>query len=65
MNVIAYDYAGYGKNKSEISEENILKDIELIYLMLIKEMKIPQENIIIMGHSMGCGPTIGLAKKNM
>lgn len=63
MNVVGYDYAGYGHNKSETNEENILKDIELIYLMLIKEMKIPQENIIIMGHSMGCGPTIGLAKK--
>ncbi|KAL7717104.1 Peptidase S9 prolyl oligopeptidase catalytic domain-containing protein [Entamoeba marina] len=63
MNIVGYDYTGYGWNPGEPTESNCEKDILSIFLMLVNEMQINKKNIAIMGHSIGCGPSIWLANQ--
>ncbi|BFU23531.1 hypothetical protein EHI8A_058410 [Entamoeba histolytica HM-1:IMSS-B] len=62
-NIIGYDYTGYGSNIGDPSESNCDQDILAIFLMAVKDMNIPQQNIALMGHSIGCGPTLWLANQ--
>ena len=62
-NIIGYDYVGYGRNGGKPSEGNCQKDVLAMFLMMINEMHIPQENIALMGHSIGSGPTLWLANQ--
>lgn len=54
------DYRGYGKSEGEISsKKQFLKDVERAYQEMQKEYR--QENIIIVGFSIGSGPAAWLA----
>ncbi|MEO1184922.1 MAG: alpha/beta hydrolase [Cyanobacteria bacterium J06636_27] len=61
LNVLAYDYRGYGTSEGEPSEQNAYKDIDTAYNYLTQELKIPPEKIILFGRSVGGGSTIDLA----
>lgn len=63
INVVAVEYPGYGLYKGNPSEEVILEDSQLVMEFLIKKLKIPPENIIIMGRSIGSGPATYVASK--
>ncbi|ELP87759.1 hypothetical protein EIN_411120 [Entamoeba invadens IP1] len=62
-NIIGYDYRGYGTNAGEPTEADCKQDLLAIFTMVINEMQIPIQNIILMGHSIGCGPTLWLARE--
>ncbi|CRG96252.1 alpha/beta hydrolase fold domain containing protein, putative [Plasmodium gallinaceum] len=53
VNILAYDYSGYGYSNKKPSEKNIYKNIKIVYKHLIKELKINPLNIIVYGHSIG------------
>lgn len=57
-NVISYDYPGYGLSPGNPSEKSCYQTIAKVYSLLISE-KI--KNIILMGQSIGTGPTTWLA----
>nr|CCA22499.1 serine protease family S09X putative [Albugo laibachii Nc14] len=61
INVIAYDYSGYGRSEGIASEEACYADIEAAYLYLRDVKKIPSHKIILYGRSLGSGPTTHLA----
>ena len=61
LNVLAYDYRGYGTSEGEPSEKNAYKDIDTAYNYLTQELKIPPQKIILFGRSVGGGSTIDLA----
>ena len=61
LNVLAYDYRGYGTSEGQPSEQNAYKDIDTAYKYLTQELKIPPEKIILFGRSVGGGSTIDLA----
>ncbi|XP_021731424.1 protein ABHD17B-like [Chenopodium quinoa] len=63
INIISYDYAGYGASTGKPSEYNTYYDIEAVYHCLKREYNINQEDLILYGQSVGSGPTLHLASR--
>ncbi|MEO1430641.1 MAG: alpha/beta hydrolase [Cyanobacteria bacterium J06633_8] len=61
FSVFAYDYRGYGTSQGKPSENNAYKDIDTAYNYLTQELKIPPQQIIPFGRSVGGGSAIDLA----
>eukprot|EP00164_Ancoracysta_twista_P004140 GFYU01005566.1.p1 GENE.GFYU01005566.1~~GFYU01005566.1.p1 ORF type:complete len:300 (-),score=56.06 GFYU01005566.1:190-1089(-) len=62
-NICAYDYTGYGLNVGNPGEKQCYQDISAVYEYLINDMKISASKIILMGQSLGSGPTTWLASR--
>ncbi|XP_068647239.1 uncharacterized protein [Aristolochia californica] len=63
VNIMSYDYSGYGASTGKPSELNTYYDIEAVYNCLKKEYGIRQEDVILYGQSVGSGPTLHLASR--
>ncbi|KAE8670859.1 Cellulose synthase-like protein D2 [Hibiscus syriacus] len=63
VNLMGYDYSGYGASAGKPSESNTYADIEAVYQCLQTEYGISQEDLILYGQSVGSGPTLHLAAK--
>mmetsp|Transcript_14503 Transcript_14503/g.27286 ORF Transcript_14503/g.27286 Transcript_14503/m.27286 type:complete len:278 (-) Transcript_14503:61-894(-) len=63
VNILAYDYTGYGESDGEPSEEACYADIEAAYDYLIYERKLDPRQIVLYGRSVGSGPATYLASK--
>lgn len=63
VNVLAYDYEGYGKASGSPSEKCFYEDIDAAYAFLIEVLKQQPENIVIYGRSIGSGPSCYLAER--
>lgn len=61
--VFAYDYHGYGTSQGKPSEENCYRDIDAAYEYLTGTLRIPPERIILLGKSVGGGPSTDLASR--
>jgi pimeloyl-ACP methyl ester carboxylesterase len=63
VNIFAYDYTGYGMshNQGPPSEKHCYADIESAYAFLRKDLRIPAQNIVLYGRSLGSGPSCHLA----
>jgi len=61
VNVVAYEYEGYGIHTGRASTEACNRDIQLVYKFLTSELKVPASSIIIYGRSIGTGPSSFLA----
>jgi len=53
LNCFIFDYRGYGKSQGKPSEAGTYLDVKAAYEWLIKTKKIPEENIIVFGRSLG------------
>ncbi|XP_031250786.1 alpha/beta hydrolase domain-containing protein 17B [Pistacia vera] len=63
VNLMGYDYSGYGASTGKPSESNTYADIEAVYQCLQTEYGVSQEDLILYGQSVGSGPTLHLASK--
>ncbi|KAG6754144.1 alpha/beta hydrolase domain-containing protein 17C-like isoform X1 [Populus alba x Populus x berolinensis] len=63
VNLMGYDYSGYGQSSGKPSEQNTYADIEAAYKCLEESYGAKQENIILYGQSVGSGPTVDLAAR--
>ncbi|XP_020276806.1 protein ABHD17B [Asparagus officinalis] len=63
VNLMGYDYSGYGASSGKPSESNTYADIEAVYQCLQTEYGVSQEDIILYGQSVGSGPTLHLASR--
>ena len=63
VNIMAYDYSGYGKSNGYPCEEYVYADIEAAYQYLLQVKKISPESIVLYGRSLGSGPSCYLASK--
>lgn len=63
VNVFAYDYEGYGKATGSPSETSCYEDIDAAFTYLVENQKIPPENIVLYGRSLGTGPSLYLADR--
>jgi len=63
VNILAYDFTGYGLNFGTCSEENCFIDIRSVYEFLVYDKKINPSSIILYGRSLGSGPTCYLGAK--
>uniref|UniRef100_A0A0E0LDQ8 Serine aminopeptidase S33 domain-containing protein n=1 Tax=Oryza punctata TaxID=4537 RepID=A0A0E0LDQ8_ORYPU len=63
VNLMGYDYSGYGQSSGKPSEQNTYADIEAAYRCLVETYGATEENIILYGQSVGSGPTLDLASR--
>ncbi|KAG0482081.1 hypothetical protein HPP92_010165 [Vanilla planifolia] len=63
VNIMCYDYSGYGASTGKPSEFNTYTDIEAVYECLKREYGILPEDLILYGQSVGSGPTLHLAAR--
>lgn len=61
--VLAYDYHGYGTSQGTPSEQNCYRDIDAAYEYLTGTLKLPPERILVLGKSVGGGPSTDLAAR--
>ncbi|KAL1207141.1 Alpha/beta hydrolase domain-containing protein WAV2 [Cardamine amara subsp. amara] len=63
VNIMSYDYSGYGVSTGKPTEVNTYHDVEAVYNCLRNEYGITQEELILYGQSVGSGPTVHLASR--
>uniref|UniRef100_A0A2P2JER2 Protein ABHD17B n=1 Tax=Rhizophora mucronata TaxID=61149 RepID=A0A2P2JER2_RHIMU len=63
VNLMGYDYSGYGQSSGKPSEQNTYADIEAAYRCLEQKYGAKEEDIILYGQSVGSGPTLDLATR--
>lgn len=63
VNIMAYDYTGYGKSQGTPNEDSCYSDIEAAYNYLLHTRKLLPEQIVLYGRSLGSGPSCYLAAK--
>ncbi|XP_068636390.1 uncharacterized protein [Aristolochia californica] len=63
VNLLGYDYSGYGQSSGKVSEQNTYADIEAAYKCLEDIHGAREEDVILYGQSVGSGPTLDLATR--
>ncbi|CAL5191665.1 unnamed protein product [Lathyrus oleraceus] len=63
VNLMGYDYSGYGQSSGKPSEQNTYSDIEAVYKCLEESYGAKQEDVILYGQSVGSGPTLEIAAR--
>ncbi|ONK58312.1 uncharacterized protein A4U43_C09F10910 [Asparagus officinalis] len=63
VNLMGYDYSGYGQSSGKPSEHNTYADIEAAYKCLRENYGAKEEDVILYGQSVGSGPTLDLATR--
>ncbi|KAF3683990.1 Alpha/beta hydrolase domain-containing protein 17B [Capsicum annuum] len=63
VNILGYDYSGYGQSTGKPSEQNTYADIEAAYKCLEENYGTKHEDVILYGQSVGSGPTLDLAAR--
>ncbi|GAB4828171.1 hypothetical protein Ancab_035088 [Ancistrocladus abbreviatus] len=63
VNIMSYDYSGYGASTGKPTEFNTYHDIEAVYNCLKTKYGLKQEDLILYGQSVGSGPTLHLAAR--
>jgi abhydrolase domain-containing protein 17 len=63
FSVFAYDYRGYGTSEGKPSESGSYRDIDAAYAYLTQTLRIPPQQIIAHGQSLGGAITIDLAAR--
>ncbi|XXG88858.1 hypothetical protein AAC387_Pa12g1010 [Persea americana] len=61
VNLMGYDYSGYGQSTGKPSEQNTYADIEAAYKCLEGSYGAKEEDVILYGQSIGNDPTLDLA----
>ncbi|KAM3306220.1 alpha/beta hydrolase domain-containing protein 17B isoform X3 [Capsicum chacoense] len=63
VNLMGYDYSGYGQSAGKPSECNTYADIDAVYKCLKEQYGVKDEQLILYGQSVGSGPTVDLASR--
>ncbi|XP_043813300.1 alpha/beta hydrolase domain-containing protein 17B isoform X2 [Manihot esculenta] len=63
INLMGYDYSGYGQSSGKPTECNTYADIEAAYNCLREQYGVKDEQLILYGQSVGSGPTVDLASQ--
>jgi abhydrolase domain-containing protein 17 len=63
LNVLAYDYRGYGKSQGVATVSNVYDDIDAVYLYLTEMLNVSPDRILLYGRSVGGGPSTYLASR--
>lgn len=63
VNILAYDYEGYGRTSGLPSEQLCYEDIDAAFDHLVLTLHQAPENIVLYGRSLGSGPSLYLAER--
>ncbi len=61
LNLLAFDYRGYGESEGAPSESGLYRDAHAAYRFLRDSLGVPPERIFIFGHSLGSAVAVELA----
>ena len=64
LNLLAFDYRGYGESGGAASEQGLYRDADAAYRYLRESRGIGADRIVIFGHSLGSAVAIDLASRN-
>lgn len=62
--VVTYDYSGYGRSRGEASVADTYADIDAVVAAVRSRYGVGRDEIILLGQSIGSGPTCMHASKN-
>jgi abhydrolase domain-containing protein 17 len=65
FSVFSYDYRGFGTSDGKPSELNAYQDADTAYRYLTQQLKIPPQQIIVHGRSLGGGSATELATRHL
>ncbi len=67
INVLGYDYSGYGRSTGTPSVSNTIADINTCYQFLLRVKGKKPQDIVVYGQSVGSGPTcdLGASEKDL
>lgn len=63
LNVLIFDYRGYGESAGKPSEEGTYQDARAVWHYLVEKRNTPPEKIVIFGRSLGGAVAAGLAER--
>ena len=63
LNLLAFDYRGYGESGGSPSEAGLYRDAEAAYEYLRDTLGVPPERIVLFGHSLGSAVAVELATR--
>lgn len=63
VNLLAYDYEGYGKASGTPSEQSCYEDVDAAWTYLTNVLNHKPESIVLYGRSLGSGPSCYLAER--
>eukprot|EP00906_Rhabdomonas_costata_P005117 RCo007673 len=61
VDVLCYEYRGYGLYPGKSSERQCYRDIQTAYDYLVRQVGVPWTQVVLFGCSLGSGPTVHLA----
>jgi len=61
VNILCYDYTGYGVSTDLPSERHTYADIRAAYRFAVEDLHVPPSRVILYGQSVGSGPSVDLA----
>lgn len=61
LNVATFDYRGYGESAGRPTEEGLYRDADAAYAFLRDSLRVPADDIVIFGHSLGSAVAVDLA----
>jgi fermentation-respiration switch protein FrsA (DUF1100 family) len=63
LNILAFDYRGYGENEGVPTEQGLYRDADAAYQYLREEVGVPANRIVVFGHSLGSAVAVDLASR--
>ena len=63
LNVLIFDYRGYGRSTGSPSESGLYKDAEAVWQYLTEERRMLADNIVLFGRSLGGAVAVWLADR--
>ena len=63
LNILAFDYRGYGESGGSPTEAGLYADAEAAYRYLTDTLQVPAERIVLFGHSLGSTVAVELATR--
>lgn len=63
LNLLAFDYRGYGESEGSPSEQGLYRDAVAAYRYLRETRGVPAQRIVLFGHSLGSAVAVDLASR--
>ena len=63
LNLLAFDYRGYGESGGVASEQGLYRDADAAYRYLTERRGVPADRIVVFGHSLGSAVAIDLVSR--
>jgi uncharacterized protein len=63
LNLLAFDYRGYGESGGTPSENGVYRDAQAAYRYLREKRGVPSDRIVVFGHSLGSAVAVDLVSR--